>query len=609
MTAHLKEYLDYYNTLETPGYAVLVTGAWGVGKTYQVLDSIPEDKIYYVSLFGLQTTEEVHASVMAAMAPSLEKVRESLVELGGAVEKLGGPFALGGVLSDLVGNALRKEIKPDRTLVLDDLERSRLNLSDRLGIVHTYLEQYKFRVIVIAHDEKLIDEFDSLKEKTFGQTIKVKPQIDEAFDSFLSKLGDSKSADFINEHRDLVLRVFRQSEASSLRVLRHLITDIARLHSCMAEHHLAKPEAMTELIELFTALNIEVRTGNLQARDLQDRAHASMLYEMKRHGINKDEVEKDPFLVSSDKYSSGSLESQILSDSMLAATLMHGHYDADEIRAAINNSPFFLKPDKAPPWKTVIQFDVLDDGIVEAARERLEQQFEGREISDSGEMLHLFSLRLMMSQNGIIEHSLEKVRDECIEYICELLENGRLPERDVHWQWTDAFARSHDGHGYWVTEQTQPYFEELFNRLVRARETALERKFPEIAADLLQLVSTDGARFFDRVCHTRDDENSYASIPVLTAMEPRQFVERWLESSPANWRSITYALAERYTAGRLHQELAKERVWASEVLERLEEKRDEAEGFRAFRIERVIEFSKLRQHDLYVGEGEGESNG
>ena len=609
MTSHLKEYLDYYNTLEAPGYAVLVTGAWGVGKTYQTLASIPENKHYYVSLFGLNNTEEVHAAVMAAMAPSLEKVRERLTELGGAIEKLGGAFALGGAVSGLLSNALRKELKPDRTLVLDDLERCSLDISGRLGVIQAYLEQYSFRVVVITHDENLIDTFHSLKEKTFGHTIKVEPQINEAFEVFASKISISESFDFIEQNRETIIKVFRQSGMSSLRVLRHLINDVARLHSCLAEDHLADLEAVTELVELFSALNIEVRAGNLKVGDLEDRAHASILYEMKRHAEKESELKKQPFLISAEKYPSANLESQILSDSVLAAMLVHGHYDVDEIRAAINNSPFFLEPNEAPPWRTVIQFDELDDGIVEAAALRMEQQFEHREVTCSGEMLHMFSLRLMMSQNGIIESSLEQVRDECFAYIDDLLESGRLPERDGHWQWTNAFARSHDGHGYWVTEQTEQYFKQIFNQLVEARETALERRFPDIASDLLRLIATDGDRFFAQVCHTRDGENPYASIPVLTAIEPKQFVGTWLESTPANWRAITYALAERYAAGRLHSELAREGEWVSKVRELLEDERDRAKGFRALRIERVIEFSKLRQLDLSdTGEGEGESN-
>ncbi|WP_352550474.1 hypothetical protein [Mesorhizobium australicum] len=33
----MKKYLDYYRTRKEPHYAVLVTGDWGTGKTYQVV--------------------------------------------------------------------------------------------------------------------------------------------------------------------------------------------------------------------------------------------------------------------------------------------------------------------------------------------------------------------------------------------------------------------------------------------------------------------------------------------------------------------------------------------------------------------------------------------
>lgn len=43
---HLTDYLSYFQTLKSPGYAVLVTGDWGVGKTHQVRQSIPKDGCY-----------------------------------------------------------------------------------------------------------------------------------------------------------------------------------------------------------------------------------------------------------------------------------------------------------------------------------------------------------------------------------------------------------------------------------------------------------------------------------------------------------------------------------------------------------------------------------
>ncbi|MEO1603432.1 MAG: P-loop NTPase fold protein, partial [Pseudomonadota bacterium] len=53
LTTHLEEYLAHYQTLENPGYAVLVTGEWGSGKTHQIKQVIPDAERYYVSLFGI----------------------------------------------------------------------------------------------------------------------------------------------------------------------------------------------------------------------------------------------------------------------------------------------------------------------------------------------------------------------------------------------------------------------------------------------------------------------------------------------------------------------------------------------------------------------------
>lgn len=94
---HLGDYLEYYQTLEAPGYAVLVTGAWGVGKTHQVRQSIPNDECYYVSLFGICTPDEAHAAVYAAYAPNLDRFGQGIGTIQNAAENAGGLISLAGV--------------------------------------------------------------------------------------------------------------------------------------------------------------------------------------------------------------------------------------------------------------------------------------------------------------------------------------------------------------------------------------------------------------------------------------------------------------------------------------------------------------------------------
>ena len=45
----LTSYLDYYKSLERPGFALLVTGAWGSGKTFQVTAALDESESCYTN--------------------------------------------------------------------------------------------------------------------------------------------------------------------------------------------------------------------------------------------------------------------------------------------------------------------------------------------------------------------------------------------------------------------------------------------------------------------------------------------------------------------------------------------------------------------------------
>jgi hypothetical protein len=274
----LSEYLNYYSSLNAPGYAVLVTGAWGTGKTFQVLECIPKDERVYVSLYGVQSVEQIHAEVFAAAHPGMAKTRGFFDKFRGKdVGAVGVTIPLG-LVPDIANAFLRNEIEPDRTLIFDDLERSSVDLNEVLGAINSYVEHKGFRVVVVAHEnEKLLGvNFRSVKEKTFGQTNLVEPQIEQALDQFLSDIKVAEAKDFASVHRTQIKDVFQRSNVKSLRVLRHAVEDLARLHSVLKADHLKNVEAMIELVQVLTAFGVEVRSGQLMEKDLRNRRGARM---------------------------------------------------------------------------------------------------------------------------------------------------------------------------------------------------------------------------------------------------------------------------------------------------------------------------------------------
>ncbi len=589
--SHLEEYLTYYSRLEKPGYAVLVTGAWGTGKTFQVLKHLKEDQRYYISLFGVQSVDHLHSEVLAIAAPWLTKGRDFAADAGQRIKNLGGFASIFGIVPDVAIAVMRRELKPDRILVFDDLERSELSLKDLLGAINFYIEQRGFRVVVIAHDEQLADSFIKMKEKTFGQTIRVEPHIDDAFESFVSPDLASSARGFLLLYRPEIIETFKQSEVMSLRILRHVIEDLVRLSECLNAEHLCNSNAMSELVRFYSALNIEVREGRLNADTLRDRngvATHHMVRALSRGGGEGDEVSEPPLLAANNRYPSVDLEGRILSDDVLIATLIEGRYPPEKIQECLNNSVHFLKPAEAPPWRVVINFDELDDDTVESGKARMRRQFEDRAVTDPGEMLHVFSLMMLMAENSEFSESLSEVTAQCKTYIDDLLASNSLPARHTDYRWYREYDDAHNGYAYWVTDTTRSHHEDVRSHLFKAQQLAFDRTVPDILTQLIELIKTDTQRFLELVSYTSSGDNKYAGLPVFHLMSAKVFVDAWLNSPRDSWRKVKYALDNRYSEGQMRAELEPERGWAVNVFVELERRARETKGLTSLRIRRII---------------------
>lgn len=589
LSTHLEEYLKHYQTLEDPGYALLVTGEWGSGKTHQIKQVIPDAERYYVSLFGIQTVEQLHAEVFAVASPKLAKAAGFLDEASSTAASLGGFFALAGATPSVFNAVFRRDVKPDRTLIFDDLERSDLRLKDVLGAINSYVEQHGFRVVVLAHDEKMTAKFGKLKEKIFGQSIKVSPQTEDAFEKFLDQIKGQRERRLVEENRNAILAAFHASEVRSLRILRHVIEDLDRLAKTLLDEHIQNRDAMAELVPLFVALNVETRFGRLDRQALMERRGVGFGYYMLAHGKTGDQLpEKPSLLVADERYANIDLENNLLSNDALCSMLVEGSYPAETIHQSLNDSVHFLKPQQVPPWRVVIKFDELDDDIVQEAVARMDQQIHERSTTESGEILHIFALKLMMVEYEVQPGTLDEVVKQAAHYIDDLRNGGNLPPRTTDWRWMNPFDQSFEGYGYWVTETAKPYFKKIWEHLVMSRELAFEDQLPEILKSLMGMVRSDSKQFFEHVSLTHNGENPYALIPLLHHIPAEKFVATWLDSRNENWRNVSYAIENRYSHGRLNSDLSAEEDWAYTVYQTLMRKVDEAEGFRALRIRRVV---------------------
>lgn len=587
----LETYLEYYRGLRHPGpgYAVLATGPFGTGKTHQVLQALPEEKRIYVSLFGVRSVEQLHAEVVAAASPSLEKIAKTAKIAGDAAKSLGGLFAFGAAASPVINAMLRRDVEPNRVLIFDDLERCSLEPTDLFGSINQYVEHRGFRVVVIANEDAIVEKDpNAKKEKLFGKTIRIEPQTDQAFDSFLRE-SDGRARSFVEAHKNTVLDIFHESGEQSLRILRHVMEDLGRLALTLSDGHISNNKAMAAVVAHFTAFDIEVRNDCLRPEDLKGRRNTIDMASIVGHSKPDEEWSPPPIYVADKKYATVDLGSDLLSDDVLTSLFVHGRYDPDAIQACLDQSRFFIRPAEADPWLVVRNFDAMDDAVLAEAVRRMEQQFEGREVTESGDMLHIFMLRLMMVENGMLPGSIEDQVEACKAYIDDLLAERRLPPRETGPLWRQVFDVSYGGYGYWGGSTTDTTLPLLLRYLVNARERAFELTLPAVGDDLLELMKTDPERFRDLLSPTRDGAGDYTSVPVLHKIDPERFVDAWLAAPRKHWQTIKHTLGGRFSQGHVtSKDLAIEKDWARQVGQLLLDRAAAATGFQAIRIKWAI---------------------
>lgn len=215
--------------------------------------------------------------------------------------------------------------------------------------------------------------------------------------------------------------------------------------------------------------------------------------------------------------------------------LFEGRFDKKAIRESLGASAYFLKSEDAAPWQVVGNFDKLEDDVVTEAAAKMEKQFNKREVTDTGEMLHIFALRMMISSKAIVNKDIATVTEECKAYVDDLLRSERLPHRGLNWDWYRNFEDSAYGVVFWVTEDYRSQFNEVYRYLIDARTKALETQYPARAQELLKIVESDGQKFFEEVCVTHSGKNQYARIPILAANKAEDFVASWMKSPKENW--------------------------------------------------------------------------
>jgi hypothetical protein len=272
-------------------YALMITGEWGVGKTYyfkkNLSSKIKDTHVFkdhqkrykpvLISLFGLKSIEEIQVEILLALYPIF---KTSKFKLGATVGKIliKGLLHLKGLGE--YGN-LVEEIKVDKkslinieelVLCFDDLERisQDLNLEELIGYINSLVEAYNAKILIIANEGKISEQnFAILKEKVIGNSIEFIPNNEETLEGILLEKfnGYQTYMNFLKKNSKLILTLFTRG-SSNFRILTFALSYYHTIFSavsnqlpCDEKLKLIQQDVFLDLLKFTISISNEYKLG------------------------------------------------------------------------------------------------------------------------------------------------------------------------------------------------------------------------------------------------------------------------------------------------------------------------------------------------------------
>ena len=306
--------MEFYCSEKHPAGALLLTGEWGGGKTYFVVNKLQphlkDSHIFIrISLFGIKSVNELQASikkkwieciadyiamskidvgatskVFNALKPFAKACVDTFIDTSVPEGKQGIAKSLFSISADqliTITNEINGKII---VLVFDDLERSSIPFGELLGCINEYVENQHFHTIIIANEntiKKRENEHSGASETLKYNEIKekvVERQLEFQNDplEIVSALIESESAyvayhSFLVPLKGKIVELFscdreKSDRPRNVRSLKVAIRSFRRVYDKLVEFGI-EPGCEPRWLYSFIAYTMVYKTGSLTQDD------------------------------------------------------------------------------------------------------------------------------------------------------------------------------------------------------------------------------------------------------------------------------------------------------------------------------------------------------
>lgn len=233
-TKELTNVVLKYCKNESPGYAIMIDGPWGIGKTHfikELLDENKKLKAIHVSLYGAASTSQIDDSIFAALVGCADVSDSEIKKAGDFLGKMFSAFgdktegSAVGAIASISGEALKKRALKNLTsntvLIFDDFERSKLSQSEALSKINEFVEHQKLKAIILCDERAVEDEkYYQTKEKVVLYTNAFHRSPDEIVSICFKEMRNLKGI-----HCDILeielINLVEQFNLTNIRTIKH----------------------------------------------------------------------------------------------------------------------------------------------------------------------------------------------------------------------------------------------------------------------------------------------------------------------------------------------------------------------------------------------------
>jgi KAP P-loop domain protein, putative len=218
-----------YISDQSKNQALLLSGPWGIGKTYYIKNTLQKElerynaynkyKIMYISLFGIYSLEQLQRVLGSKFITDgfkkedlLSKGKYGVSFIGNKLKNIG--ISVGGIVNINIGISDIVNLEnlidySNMVLIFDDLERcSSISLQDIFGFINTFTEHKNIPVIVAANEDSLksIEGYDSIKEKSIYREVAFSSNISDIYSEIVESFNFEKMIkDFLISQFDIYI--------------------------------------------------------------------------------------------------------------------------------------------------------------------------------------------------------------------------------------------------------------------------------------------------------------------------------------------------------------------------------------------------------------------